>query len=354
MPTPDLAVQRLRAQHLLRPDFASAADAVRWFGAVQAQDYLGALYAVGLRVRNATEGMVEGAIARGQLIRTWPMRGTIHFVPPEDARWMLELLAPRAISRSQAYYRRVGLNDEAFTAGRKVIVRALKGGKQLTRPELYRVLEGAGIPTGPEQRGLFILGYWAQRGLICFGPHRGRQPTFTLLDEWVPPGRDLRGDEALAELAARYFVSHGPATLKDFAWWTGLPQFEARRGLQAARSQLVEQVIGGRSYWSGSWPTGKGKPAAEVLLLPPYDEFGVAYADRSALVDPDVSGQVAYGLGPNIIVKGRLAGTWKRARDREAVSVQFTFLQGPSAGLRAAAQKAAQRYAGFVGLRLAS
>lgn len=349
----EIAPQRLRSQHLARPDFASPADAVRWFGAVQAQDYLGSLYAIGLRLAKGTQATVERAIADRAIIRTWPMRGTLHYVAPEDARWILKLLARRGLTSNGAMYRRLGLTQEVFARGHKVVEKALRAGQQLTRSEVYAALEAGGIRSAPEQRGLHILAYLARHELICFGPRRGKQPTFALLDEWIPAGRQLSGEEALAELARRYFLSRGPATLRDFAWWSGLKLAEARAGLHAAQSELRAQTINDITYWSDPKIETLRAPARpRARLLPPFDEFTVAYKDRSAVIDPETAKHALSGLGASILLDGRIVGTWRRTLSKDSAVVELRLLHRLSASQRLAAVKAAREYGDFVGLPL--
>jgi hypothetical protein len=300
-------------------------------------------------MRRGTEAAVEEAIASKSIIRTWPMRGTIHFVPPKDARWMLKLLARRGISSNGAMYRRLGLTDAVFARAHKVVARALRGGKQLTRTEIYRALEGSGVRTAGEQRGLHILGYLAREALICFGPRRDKQHTFTLLDEWIPAGRQLKDDEAPAELAARYFASHGPATIPDFAWWSGLKITDARAALDAVRTQLHAQEADGQEYWSGFEPRSRAPAAGQACLLPAFDELTVGYKDRSALLG---GAALAPGLalGPSIIVDGRMVGTWKRTRRTDSVLVEFRLFAPLNRRQQAALENAAKQYGTFVGL----
>ncbi len=350
MPALDIAAQRLISQRLSQPDLGTPAEVVRWFGAVQAQDYHGSLYAIGLRLPMATEHTIEQAVADRKIVRTWPMRGTIHYVPAEDVRWMLTLLARRRIPRNRNIYRRAGLDEADFEKARKVLVRVLSGGKVLMRSEVYEALEAAKIKTGPEQRGLHIIGYWAQMGLICLGARRGKQTTIALLDDWIPDGKSLKGEEALAELAGRYFVSHGPATLADFAWWSGLNAADARAALQAIRSRLVPLTVDGRTYWAGPRGDPPRKTLPEVHLLPAYDEFSVAYKDRRELVDPAYQKDVGYGLGPSIISDGRLVGRWKRTLEKDAVHIQVELLSPLGRKQRAALDLAADHYGAFVGL----
>lgn len=281
---------RLHNQRLAATNFEAPADPVRWLGAVQAQDYLGSLWAIGLRTRNATEKKVEQAIADRAIVRTWPMRGTLHFVAAEDARWMLELMTPRVVAASAGRLEREhGLDEKAFGRSGEVVARALEGGRRLTRDAMYRTLEQARISTAGG-RGLHIRWRMAHAGLICFGPREGRQQTFVLLDEWVPGARRMARDEALAESARRYITSRGPATVHDFAWWSGLLASDAAEGLSMAGGELVSFDLADRKYRvSRSTPTGG------------------SYRDRGAIVESVHARQVEGMdiLRPAIVVNGR-------------------------------------------------
>ena len=347
MTTFDVARRRLHNQLITRHSFEKPGDVVRWMGAVQAQDYRGGLWAVGLRVPDATEADVERAIAERNIVRTWPMRGTLHFVAPEDVRWMLELLTPRVVARSAGRHRQLGLDDATFSRSRRAVERALRDGRRLPRTAAYRALEAAGIAT-TGQRGIHILGWLAQKGVVCFGPREGKQQTFVLLDEWVPAARALERDEALGELAERYFASHGPATLQDFTWWSGLTVADARSGLGMVASQFLHEVVDGRTYWfSSSAPAEKG---ARAHLLPVYDEYTVAYKDRSAVLDPAYARQTGNGIfSPIVVIDGWVAGTWKRTLDKQAVTVVPDLFTPPSKTESRALAAAAERYGAFLG-----
>ncbi len=272
---------RLHSQLLARNPAATAHEVVAHLGAVQAQDYLGALWAGGLRMRAAVEGDVERALAEREIVRCWPMRGTLHFVAAEDARWMLELLAPRVLARHRARLQRdFELDPRTLRRSHTLIERAMQGGNALTRPELYATLEKAGIST-TASRGLHILFALAHQHLICFGPRRGKQPAFVLLDEWLPATKPKPRDEALGELARRYCTGHGPATAADFAWWSGLTLKEANEGLALADVRLPN--------------VSRSHPTPSVHLLPPFDEYTVAYKDRSAIIDPAFAKRVNAG-----------------------------------------------------------
>jgi len=348
----DVARRRLKAQRIAGPKFERPGDAVAWLGAVQAQDYLGSLWAVGLRMRQAVAVDIERAIAERTIIRTWPMRGTLHFVAAADIRWMLELLTPRIVAgNARRLHQQFGLDEAVFARSKELFARALQGGRQLSRQAMYESLEAARISTA-DGRGLHILSRLAQDGLICFGAREGRQQTFALLDEWAPEAKTRGREEALAELAGRYFTSHGPATLQDFAWWSGLTAADARAGLEMAKPRLAQEVIDGRAYWLA--PTA---PAAEdaspaAYLLPAYDEYTVAYKDRGAVLSPLNAKREDSGhgiLSPTIVVNSQVVGTWKRTLKQDAVVVTpspFAKLNGDEAR---AVTAAAGRYGEFLG-----
>jgi hypothetical protein len=340
----DIADRRLRNQRIAGAGFKRPGEVVAWLGAVQAQDYLGVLWALGLRMKTATEEAVERAIAERAVVRTWPMRGTLHFVAPADVRWMLALLAPRVIAGRPARYRQLELDRDVFDRSRDVIVRALEGGRQLTRDALYKKLEAAGIATGG-QRGIHILQRLALDGLICFAAREGKQPTFALLEEWVPAARMLDRDEALAVLAERYFASRGPATLQDFTWWSGLTVADAKKGIELAGPRLQKEAI----YWLGA--KAPRTAAAPAYLLPPYDEYTVAYRDRSAVLDP-AHGRMVSGNGifyPTIVLDGQVAGTWKRELKKESVVITLSPFVPLKKKERQAVALAAERYGEFLG-----
>jgi hypothetical protein len=343
-----IAERRLRAQRLTGPGFAAPAAAVAWFGAVQAQDYYGALWAVGQRCANATEAGVEQAIADRAIVRTWPLRGTLHFVAAEDVGWMMQHLAPQLAERTRRRFLPFGLDHRVFARCASTIVKALEGGRQLSRPKVYERLERAGIRTAG--RGLHILWQMAHEGLICFGTREGKQHTFVLLEEWVPTAKRLDRDEALAELARRYFTSHGPATLQDFTWWSGLLAADARRGVEAGRVKAPHLAPQHPAPSHPAPRTSSARTSDHVVLLPPYDEYTVAYKDRSAALDPKHAAATRNGIfSPTILTDGRIAGTWTRRLTKDAVEVGLK----PFAPLRGARARgvtaAAARYGRFLG-----
>ena len=321
----DIAHQQLLNQHIASAPFDKPADAVAWLGAVQAQDYAGAKWAIGQRVQGATDAAMDQAFANGTLLRTHVMRPTWHFVTPADIRWMLQLTAPRVNAVNASYYRRHALDDAVFLQSNAVLAKALQGGKQLTRAELASALQQAGIATGDVLRLTFLMIRAELDGVICSGARRGKQFTYALLDERVPQTKTLERDEALAELTRRYFTSHGPATLQDFVWWSGLSTADTRAGLEMVTSHLVHEVVDGQTYWFSQQTLFAKDLSQTTYLLPNFDEYTVGYTDRSALFDVLRTGMVTpsanVALNHTIVMNGRIVGNWKRVLKKDAVVI---------------------------------
>jgi hypothetical protein len=343
-----IARLRLGAQHAGSASLDTPADVVRHLGAVQAQDYRGGLWAVGLRAAGATEVSVEQALAAKSIVRSWPMRGTLHFVAPEDLRWMLEHLAPRSIAGAAGRFRQLGLEADQLRRSRRILERALASGVGMTRPEVFALLGRGGVST-VGQRGIHILWMLAHEGVICFGPPRGRQQTFVLLDEWLPAREPLTRPEALAEIALRYFRGHGPATVGDLAWWAGLTLADAGEGLKSSASRLARWQFDGEDYWGpeAGFPAPTKPPPA--LILPPFDEFLVAFRNRGAALDPADTGRLASLLSPTIVVKGRVVGTWKRRLTRGRLVIVPRFFSPSTEGRLRTLRPALERYGAFLG-----
>jgi hypothetical protein len=218
---------------------------VQKLGALQAQDYMQVMWAIGLRTPSASLTDIERAVADRKIVLTWTLRGTIHCVPAEDVKWMLQLTSSRILGQAKSRLAQLGLDNRTLERCQEIIYDALKGGRQVVRSDLLQLLEDAGISTA-NQRGYHILWHCAYQGLICFGPINGKQQTFVLLEEWVLLSRELTFEESLAELAVRYFTAHGPATVNDFAWWVGMTLTDARRGLEAVKGELFSEQVEGR------------------------------------------------------------------------------------------------------------
>jgi hypothetical protein len=350
-----LAARRLINQQIAATTGTTPAALVARLLAMQAQDYLGTLWAVGLRLPGSTERDIEAALDDRSLVRTWPLRGTLHIVAAEDVRWLLELLAPRQLAKQAGRRQQLGLDADTLAHSRDVCQEALAGGKQLERSAMFALLEAHGVSTAG-QRGIHILGQLAQEGLLCLGARSGKQFTFTLLQEWVPHARTLGRDEALAELARRYFSGHGPATVQDFAWWAGLTLTEARVALAAAAPHLREETFDGQTYWQAA-----DAPAVDVdgladavYLLPGFDEYLLGYTDRRAVLDPQHAERTHPGangmLLPVVVLGGRVQGVWKRVLKQRAVAMAFSPFAPLAAREEETIAHAAARYGQFLQL----
>ncbi len=321
----DIAHQRLHNQLISHSTFDKAVDVVQWLGAVQAQDFAAAKWAIGLRMSDATDNDIEQAFTNGAILRTHVMRPTWHFVSPADIRWLLALTAPRVCAALAYYDRQFELDGTTFLQSHKTLAKALQGGRQLTRTELASVLHQVGIATENGQRMTQLMMHAELDGIICSGARRGKQFTYALLDERVPQTNVLDHDDALAELVRRYFTSHGPATMQDFMWWSGLPGDETKVGLEMNASQLFHERINGQTYWfSELTPLVQGISQI-AYLLPNYDEYTVGYKDRSAVLDTSPPNKLATRnsdlLGHVVVLDGRVVGTWKRTLTKDTVLV---------------------------------
>lgn len=329
-------------------------DVVRRLTAMQAQDFLAAKWAVGLRLPGCTESAVEASLSDGSVVRSWPLRGTLHFVAAEDLGWMLSLSAERMIKRSATIFAGEGLTAAVIRRASKAAVQALTGGEAISRDDLYRLLTDSGVPAEGQAR---YHAAWrlCQDGLLCLGPVRGKSQLFVLLDEWVPEPRVLERDEALGELAARYFHGHGPATVRDFAWWSGLTLTDARRGLAAARGQLESIHADDLEYFLS--PGLPAEPSvSRARLLPGFDEVLLGYGDRRVALADEHSPLVFPGRNgmflATIVVDGAVVGTWRRTRTSSEVTVALESFEPLSRRVRADAEAAAREYAAFLGLTL--
>ena len=350
----NIAQQRLHNQLITRQTFEKAGDVVRWLGAVQAQDYAAAKWALGLRMQNSTDEIIEQAFAVGAILRTHVMRPTWHFVLPADIRWMLALTAPRVNAGNASWYRRLELDDALFIRSNAVLAKALQGGKQLTRAELVSVLQRAGIATDELQRFSYIIMRAELDGIVCSGARRGRQFTYALLDERAPQAMTLDRHEALAEVASRYFTSRGPATLQDFVWWSGLTVADARTGLEMVTTQLMHEVVDGQKYWFSSSASPSNDLSQTVYLLPNYDEYIVGYTDRSAVFDAshaqhlDARGNVLFQH--TIVLNGLVVGTWKRILKKDEVMLTPSLFTPLTKDETHALAASAERYGEFLNM----
>lgn len=327
---------------------ASVLDTVAWMGALQAQDYESGLWAIGARAEGLTRVDVEQAIARREIVRTWPMRGTWHFIPAVDARWMQDLLAARLLPAIQKRSADFGFDEAVVSRCRNLVIKTLLAEKSMPREELVKHIGRAGFSI-EAQAGNHLLRRFGNEGLLCNGLMAGKEPTFVLRDEWVRQPVKLDRDAALAELALRYFRSHGPATLHDFVWWTGLTVRDARTAIAAAGQAVTRRIINDCEHWFSGDDDAPALSAVE--LLPAFDEHLLGYQDRRAVLDDERAESVCPGgngvFRPTLVVKGRVAGLWKRKEAAKKMTVEVTPYAPLSQSIRRNLEKAAQRLGEF-------
>lgn len=353
----DIAQWRLHTQHLTETPLKTAEDVVGWLGAVQSQDYAGAKWAVAQRTGGLTDADLDQAFADGSILRTHLLRPTWHFVTPSDIRWLLEATKHRVHALNAYMYRQCDLDERLLRRGSEVLAAALAGGRQLTRTELGAVLAQAGIVAEGIRLG-YLIHYAELEAVICSGARRGKQFTYALLEERASQAKQLDHDEALAELAKRYFTSHGPATVKDLTWWSSLTLAEARRAVDLVGTGLTSEVIGDQTYWfAPDGPRPSHRPADEqapkLFLLPNYDEY-ISYADRSAIFDPAHAEQ----MDPKkhtvyvhfIVINGQIVGTWQRSFQQGTMIIHQSPFRPFTSCEKTALAGAAQHFGRFLGM----
>ena len=320
MTTPrDIGLLRLCALRLVGPPEPTATAAVRRLGAAQAQDYPGALLSVALRTVGRQRAEVEAALDAGSVVRSWPMRGTLHLVAADDLRWFLDTAGVRALKGVGKRWEHLGLDEAQAERAREIVEQALAATRRASRSHLLAVLAEGGVAvTG--QRGYHLLWYLSQTGTLVLGPTDGAgEQLFVRLDDWIPEQRRLDHDEALAEFALRFFTGHGPATVQDLARWAGATVRDARAGLAAVRDQLESVTVEGIEYlMDPSTPDRLAAARGEadgVLLLPGFDEFVLGYGDRTAVVPAEFADRIVPGKNgmfrATVVHGGQVVAVWR-------------------------------------------
>lgn len=319
----EVALLRLAAQRLVGEPEPGPVAAVRRLLAAQGQDLPGVLTSVALRTRSRSRQEVTVALDGGELVRSWPVRGTLHLVAADDLPWLRELAAGRAVGGSRARRAALGLDNGQLERAREIAEGALAGGAPLSREELFAAWDAGGVPPDG-QRGVHLLRHLAMTGTLVLGPLRGAAQLVVPADGWLPrtPPRDR--DEALGELAGRFFAGHGPATVQDLARWSGLTLTDCRRGAALARPGLASLDVDGTEHLLDPETPGRlaaaRRQAEGVLLLPGFDELVLGYGDRRAVLDPEREQDVCPGgngmFRPTVVVAGHVVGTWRRGTRR--------------------------------------
>lgn len=341
------ASQRIASSRTLTPR-----EVVSWFGAMQAQDYPAAKWAIAARAGHTADQDMERLITEKQLIRTWPMRGTIHFVLPEDAHWMLELMRGRVAQKFSSRHTGLGLTSAHFDKAASVLKGAMRG-KRLTRKQMYDVLTAAGLDV-EGQRLYHTIVYLAHSGLLAITSLEGKQPTFVWFDDWFPEEKRRKLDRtaALAQMAQYYVQSHGPVTVHDFAWWTGLTVADSREAFSLLGAKIV-QLPDAPAYWMvANGPAVKDIPDS-VFLAPSFDESIVALKDRSAIIGKeDFLKLTPYTNGmfnPVVLVNGQFAGIWKRIQKPKGIIVECDLSHRLTHQQKSQLGVEAEQYAAYLG-----
>ena len=330
--TTELGRRRLLNQRLAGSPLESAEAVVGWLGAVQAQEYAYAKWSVGQRASGVGDSRLDGLLADGRIVRTHVLRPTWHFVRAEDLRWMMALSGPRVEARNRHRYESLGLDEATLGRSRDAIRQGLSGGRRLTRPQIGALLTASGIDVSQPQRREHIVMHAELNLVLCSGGLDGRQHTYALVDELVPAAAPLSEDEALGELTRRYFTGHGPSTIPDFCWWSGLKVSEAGRGLALVGPELATFAIDGVTYWTAddpaSGPAAGERPSERrtAHLLQAFDELVVGYQrTRTVPLDPN-------SLAHPIVVDGAMVGRWRREARGGRVTVEAQLVADLSPG----------------------
>ena len=360
----DLLRLRRLAHAIDGPREPDAASAVRRMLAVQGQDFAAGCWALALRTTGATHADVLADLDAGRVIRSWPMRGTLHFVPPEDLRWMLSVTMERLVAGLGRRQEQLGLEAADFAHAAEVVTTALAGGNSIGRTELMRLWEEAGIVTSG-QRGYHLIYFLAQTGLLCWGPvvrvgNGNATQALVLLDEWAPPPPPLEPDEAIARFLLRYLQGHGPATLRDFVWWIKGTVSAAKTARAVLGDALTMMEVDGVEYIltaeladrAAGMPASRSEKDA-VHLLPAFDEYLLGYQVRSPILDDEHAELIVPGgngvFQPVIVAGGRVVGTWRRDGSR-VVPQPFEPL---SAARTARLERSAREYTRYAGVKSA-
>lgn len=348
----NIGAQRLRSQRLIGPRFKQPGDVVRWFGAMQSQDFPAAKWGVALRMDGTTDAALDDAFRAGAFLRLHALRPTWHFLAPDDLRWVLELTSPRVHAANARVYQRHELDGAVLKRARAFIIKALRDRQYRARAELGALLEAKRIPANG-QRLAYLLMHCELDGVICSGPLRGGKHTYALVEERVPPAPRKSREEALAELARRYFTSHGPATAHDFAWWSGLTVREARVAAGLAADELETVTLADRLYWFAAHRAVSRAGSPIMHLLPNYDEHLVAYRDHAPSLDPrapDALRNWGNALTSHMVARnGLVVGGWRRSIEDDRVAIQLNLLAPLKPAEQRALDRAVADYGKFMG-----
>lgn len=347
----DISNARISSQHLTSTKFKTVKELVAWMGAMQAQDYSMVKWAIGSRLPGTAEKIIDEAIKKGEIIRAHLMRPTWHIVSADDIYWMLELTAPQIRSTTRSRHKDLELTQSILNKTNRIIEKALEGGNQLTRNELNSLFEKDKI-TLDNNRSAHIMLSAELDGIVCSGATKDNKPSYALLSERVKRTKNYTREEALGKLALNYFSSHGPATLQDFIWWSGLPVKEARKALEMVKSEYISERFENETYWLNNSFSMSDIKKKHVFLLPAYDEFIISYKNRTASLPFQDQRKAVSNNGifrPIIVVDGQVIGIWKRSVKNEKVLIETSFFQANKKSTEQLIEEQANKYEFFLG-----
>lgn len=346
----DIANIRLINQQITETKFKTVKDLVGWMGAMQAQDFNMAKWAVGIRLPGSTDKEIQESFNKGEILRTHLLRPTWHLVSADDIYWILELTAPHIKASLKSRNRELGLIKETFDKSNETIEKVLTGGKHLTREEIINVIKKVKIHIDNPQAYYHLILNAELDGIICSGAIKEKKQTYTLLNEKVPKKKTLNTNEALAELAKKYFTSHGPATLRDFVWWSGLPVSDAKKSLELVKSDIISEKIGSQTYWFSRLFSSPDIKDESVYLLPAFDEFIISYKDRSASISIENQKNAISSNGifrPVIVLDGQAIGIWKRTTKKNKIIIETHLFKAPAKRIKSLIEKEVETYGCF-------
>jgi len=349
----DIPKHRLLNQKIAESNLSSPEEVVSYMAAMQAQEYAMAKWAIGLRLPNSKDATIEEAFNKGEILRTHILRPTWHFVAPKDIRWILKISAPRVHAINAFMMRKMELDTQIYHRSNDIITKALEGNKQLTRTELNQELQRNKIKSNGISLSLLMM-HAELEGLICSSARKGKQFTYALLDERIPETKTLTEDEALAELTQRYFRSRGPATLQDFVTWSGLTVTSARKGLNSVKENFNFEILNEKEYIFHQQELKVLDKLQTSFLMPDYDEYGIGYKDRSAILEPKVEKPINPRDNPifnrMIVVDGKIIGSWYRTITGDKLVIETRPFNGFSKTDKIKIKQAAEHFAHFLGI----
>ncbi|SFR95283.1 Winged helix DNA-binding domain-containing protein [Microbacterium sp. cf046] len=349
--------RRLRSHRLSAPAPTIAAAAEHML-ATQGQEFWGGRWALAARTKgDPSVRDVDAVFDGGQIVRSWTMRGTIHVIPARDLGWVLSLTGERQSRAAAGVHRAEGIDGDELGRAERLAMAALAGGDRLTRKELFAAFERGGVSTAG-QRGYHLLVALSVRNLVCQGPvvpreaGPSREQYIVRSDEWLrEPSWPA---DPLAEFFARYIASHGPAGVRDFSWWSGLPLGVCRAAAEAASDRLSVVADDGDRLYVAAGPSPRTSAGAhEVIALPPFEEYYLSYADRAVPCAPEFLAHVGPSMNgivrPILIARGEVVGVWTHSlavgRHSEAPLPE---LFAPESATDAEVGAALDRYRAFI------